>query len=95
MQILGITLRRPTYREVTRTTLIATVVLVVIAVVAPAAGFYPSRFTAVVLFATSLWGMIGNLMGISVRAGWRHLLLNVSGSVVLAIVISLAWTLFD
>ncbi|MBN3761273.1 hypothetical protein [Burkholderia sp. Ac-20365] len=90
MKILGVEIRRPSYAEVTRNALQSVVLLVVFVLVCRLANIHISGYLTAICFFGYWWGTFSKILGIQIREGWRHLLLNVAGSFLIVFGIGLA-----
>lgn len=86
MRILGVTLRKPTFVDVTVMMAVATFLLVAVLAVSGLMGYRPGTYTKAVFLASLAWGVLSNLIGIRVVDGWRHLALNTVGCAVINLV---------
>lgn len=72
MIILGIKLRRPSFDELTKCAVAATVTLVLLVLVCSLIGYTPRTSQKVAWFTTAMWGCVSSACGISISRGWRH-----------------------
>ncbi|MDO5947197.1 hypothetical protein [Burkholderia cepacia] len=69
MQILGVTLRRPTFNDVTIATAMGTAVFAVFALAVMALGVHETTEGGLLIFAGTVWGALSNRLGIDIAKG--------------------------
>lgn len=88
MQILGVSLRRPTARHLMTTCLAFAITAAVLCAIV--AGMHLPIYDPTTLVAMMTWGLFATAFGIDLRRGWRHWALFLSGFVVVVLVFTLA-----
>jgi hypothetical protein len=79
MQLLGITIRKPSFGEITATSVLAIGLWLVGVGAMVQSGQVFGRADLAALLVMVWWGCLAARVGIDLRAGWRHL---VAGAVV-------------
>lgn len=79
MQILGVTLRRPTFNDLTFAAAMGTAVFAVYELVMMALGVHETTRSALLFFVGTVWGALSNRIGIDVTQGWRAKVLFLTG----------------
>lgn len=72
MQVVGISLRKPAFNEVTASTIMASGLWVALVGLLQAGGHPLERPEAATLLLVMLWGCLSVRLGIDMAAGWRH-----------------------
>ena len=83
MKVLGITLRMPSFGEVTGATVLAVGLWLLACGGMIRMGQPPDRFSAGALLLIVEWACVGARIGIRPDRGFRHMIANVSGSALL------------
>ncbi len=85
MIVLGVKLSRPSFGDLTKCAIVATVILTLLATVCLLIGHTPSTRQKVTWVALTVWGSISSACGISISGGWRHIGLYLTVALMLAI----------
>jgi hypothetical protein len=91
MKILGISLRKPSFNEVTAATVMGVGLWLAIIAVAQATGQGLTRMDAGAGLLVVVWGCIGTRLGIRIDQGTRHVMANLAVSAVLLSAYQGAW----
>ena len=83
MTVFGITLRKPSFNEVTAATVMAVGLWVAAVGIAHASGHELAPVDAGALLVVSVWGCVGARVGLRLGQGGRHLAANVGVSALL------------
>ncbi|WP_176000231.1 hypothetical protein [Burkholderia vietnamiensis] len=92
MQILGVTLRRPTFNDMTFAAAMGTAVFAVYELAVMALGVHETTKGGLLFFAGTVWGALSNRIGIDLAKGWRAKVLFLIGLGLLVMVPAIAVT---
>lgn len=90
MKILGVTLRRPTFSDVTIAVAMGTAVFAVYELATMALGVHQTAVNGLLFLVGTTWGSLSSRIGIDVSKGWRAKLLFLIGLGLLVLVPAIA-----
>lgn len=90
MQILGLTLRRPTFNDLTFAAAMGTAVFAVYELAMMALGVHETTRGGLLFFGGTVWGALSNRIGIDLTQGWRAKVLFMIGLGLLVMVPAIA-----
>ncbi|MBB4517276.1 hypothetical protein [Paraburkholderia fungorum] len=79
MQFLGVTLRRPTFNDLTFAAALGTAVFAVYELAMMALGVHETTRSGLLFFVGTVWGALSNRIGINLTQGWRAKVLFLIG----------------